>query len=122
MPPLFATMYAVSGLPWPDTMSVLPPYTSGVMEFVVERASNGTLHRSWPLAAFTPTRFFCENTIDLARAADLRDDRRAVGGTVAGPCPFHCAGRGIERRQRAVVVATDVQNHLPPSTIGDIAV
>ena len=63
LPPLFATMYAVSGLPWPDTMSVLPPYTSGVMEFVVERASKGTLHSSCPSAAFTPTRFFCENTI-----------------------------------------------------------
>src|SRR5687767_10085262 len=24
LPPLFATMYAVSGLPWPDTMIVLP--------------------------------------------------------------------------------------------------
>ena len=81
------------------------------MEFVVERASNGTLHSSCPSAAFTPTRFCCENTINLPRAADLRDDRRAVAGAVAGPCPLHRAGRRIERRQRAVVVAADVQNH-----------
>ena len=62
LPPLFAIMYAVSGLPWPDTITVFP-CTSGVMEFVVERASNGTLQSSWPLAGFTPMKFCCENSI-----------------------------------------------------------
>src|SRR5688572_24996420 len=62
-PPVFAMVYALSGIPCPDTMRVLVPYTSGVIEFVVDRDSNGTLHSSCPLDALTPTRLFCENTI-----------------------------------------------------------
>ncbi len=57
-------MYDVSGFPCPDTITVLPPYTSGVIELVVERASNGTLHSSSPFAGLTPMKFFCEKTIN----------------------------------------------------------
>ena len=48
------------------------------------------------------------------RAADVRDDRRAVGRTVAVPGPFHRPRRRIEGGQRALIVAADVQDHGAP--------
>ena len=47
---------------------------------------------------------------ELPRAAQLRDHRRAVARPVAVPAPAHVAGGGVERRQRALHVAADVED------------
>jgi hypothetical protein len=41
-----AIVYAVSGLPCPETITVRPPYTSGVIALVVARPSNGVRHNN----------------------------------------------------------------------------
>jgi hypothetical protein len=73
----------VSGLPCPETITVWP-YTSGVIEFVIDRASNGTRHRSCPVAASTPTRLFCEKLMTCR--VPLKSAR--IGEPYAGPSPF----------------------------------
>src|SRR5216683_7132241 len=49
----------------------------------------------------------------LARAVELGHNRRRVPRAVAVPLPLHGAGGRVERRERALVVAADVQDHQP---------
>ena len=56
---------------------------------------------------------------DLARAAEIRDDRRCVTRTIAGPAPADLSGGEVERRQRALVLPPTWKITRPPSTSGE---
>ena len=59
---------------------------------------------------------------DLPHAADRREDRRRVSGTVTGPSPLDGAGGGIHRGQRAGSVPPRNAITFAPSAIGELAV
>ena len=48
---------------------------------------------------------------DLARAVQLGDDRRSIPGAVAFPAPFLVTRVHVERRERALIVPTHVEDN-----------
>src|SRR5437667_8978910 len=76
------TVKAVTALPSPETMSVLP-YRIGVIVFCVDGVVNGRFQSSSPLAAATPTRFCCVKTITWR----VPSRSAAMGDPYAGPSP-----------------------------------
>ena len=63
------------------------------------------------MSAATPDERVLALRHDLPHAVEGRDDGRGVARPVALPRPEQGARRGVERHERAVVVAADVRDH-----------
>ena len=94
---------------WLET-TMRSPARSGVTMFWSQGVTNGTLHRPVPEARVDAEDLAVDLDDDLLLPGERRDDGRGVARPVAFERPLLLAGRGIERDQRAAVVAAGVHD------------